>query len=366
MNKLFELIKHFCTEGTVMSIDPLGKGHINDSFVVKTKEAEKPDYLLQRINHHIFKDVELLQNNILNITNHIRKKLIDKGVSGIERKVLTIITSKDGKLYYFDGENYWRVYRYISGGKSYDTITPPLAFEAGKAFGEFQGYLADIPEKIEETIPCFHNMEFRLEQFRDAVRQDAAGRVADQHSLIEAIESRAENMCKVERMGREGILPKRINHCDTKVNNILFDDKGQTLCVVDLDTVMPGYVLSDFGDFIRTGANTGAEDDPDLENVGIDIDIYAAYTRGYLETARAFLLPVEIENLPFGANLLTYMQSVRFFTDYLNGDTYYKIHFSEHNLQRTKAQLKLLQDLEDKHDQLKSFFTLEKLYKYEN
>ena len=353
MNKLFDLIQYFQTEGTVTSINPLGAGHINDSFLVITQEAGTPDYLLQRINHHIFKDVELLQNNILHVTNHIRKKLSEKGETGIERKTLTIVPAKNGKLYHFDGENYWRVYLFIAGGNSYDTITPALAYEAGKAFGEFQAYLADIPEKIEETIPRFHNMEFRLEQFREAVSRDAAGRVAAHHDLIDAIESRADEMCKAERMGREGVLPKRINHCDTKVNNVLFDEEGQTLCVVDLDTVMPGYVLSDFGDFIRTGANTGAEDDPNLENVSVDVDIYAAYARGYLETARAFLLPVEIENLPFGARLLTYMQTVRFFTDYLNGDTYYKIHFPEHNLQRTKAQLKLLQDLEDKHDQLK-------------
>jgi len=356
MNKLFDLLKFFQTEGTVISIDPLGAGHINDSCIVKTQDAGTPDYLLQRINHHIFKDVELLQDNILHVTNHIRKKLHEKGKTEIERKVLTIIPTKDGKLYHFDGENYWRVYFFIAGGKSYDAITPALAYEAGKAFGEFQSYLADIPEKIEETIPNFHNMEFRLEQFREAVSRDIAGRVAAHRNLIEAIESRSGEMCKVEQMGREGILPKRINHCDTKVNNVLFDEKGQTLCVVDLDTVMPGYVLSDFGDFIRTGANKGSEDDPNLENVGIDVDIYTAYAKGYLETAGTFLLPVEIENLPFGANLLTYMQTVRFFTDYLNGDTYYKIHFPEHNLQRTKAQLKLLQDLEDKQDQLKSIF----------
>ncbi|GHT56585.1 hypothetical protein FACS189451_04300 [Bacteroidia bacterium] len=347
-----DLIQHFRTEGTVVSIAPLGAGHINDSFLVKTGEADKPNYLLQRINHHIFKDVELLQNNILHVTNHIRKKLIEKGETGIDRKTLTIIPAKDGKLFYFDGENYWRVYLFIQGGKSYDSITPELAYAAGKAFGEFQSYLADIPEKIYETIPNFHNMEFRMEQFRVAVTNDMAGRVAANGEIIAAIESRADEMCRVERMGREGKLPKRINHCDTKVNNILFDEEGKVLCVVDLDTVMPGYVVSDFGDFIRTGANTGAEDDANLDNVSVDLAIYASYAKGYLETARSFLLPVEIELLPFGARLLTYMQAVRFFTDYLNGDTYYKIHFPEHNLQRTLAQLQLLTDLEEKQDQL--------------
>jgi len=330
----------------------LGAGHINDSFLVKTAEADKPNYLLQRINHQIFKNVEMLQNNILYVTNHIRKKLAGKNETEIERKVLSIIPAKDGKLFHFDGENYWRIYLFIAGGKSYDSITPELAYEAGKAFGEFQGYLADIPETIGETIPDFHNMEFRMKQFRDAVSLDAAGRVSASHDLIAEVESRADDMCKVETWGREGKLPKRINHCDTKVNNVLFDDKGQILCVVDLDTVMPGYVLSDFGDFIRTGANKGAEDDADLNKIGVNLDIFAGYARGYAETAKGFLSKIEIDHLAFGAKLLTFMQTVRFFTDYLNGDTYYKIHFPEHNLQRTHAQLQLLKDLEKNYDKM--------------
>ncbi|GHT43328.1 hypothetical protein AGMMS49965_16900 [Bacteroidia bacterium] len=346
MDKYFDLVNKFDLKGTPEGIAPLGAGHINDSFRVKTKEADAPDYLLQRINHAIFKDVELLQNNIQHVTNHIRKKLRAKGETDIERKTLTIIPTKSGKLFHFDGENYWRLYLFISGGKGYDSISPELANEAGKAFGEFQGYLADIPEKIEETIPNFHNMEFRLEEFREALKNDKAGRVAANQGIIKEIESRAEEMCKANRLNREGKLPKRINHCDTKVNNVLFGEDGKILCVVDLDTVMPGFVLSDFGDFIRTGANTGDEDDADLNKVGVNLAIFEAYTRGYLETAKSFLLPIEIENLPFGARLLTYMQTVRFFTDYLNGDTYYKIHSPEHNLQRTKAQLKLLQSLE--------------------
>ncbi len=359
MNQVLDLVNFFSVEGTPISAGPLGAGHINDSFLVKTQEADRPDYLMQRINHQIFKDVELLQNNILNVTNHIRKKLTEKGETGIDRKVLTIIPAKTGKLYHFDGENYWRVYLFISGGKSFDSIDPQLACEAGMAFGEFQNYLSDIPEKIGETIPDFHNMEFRLQQFRDAVKEDAAGRVAINRELIREIESRADEMCQPERWGREGKLPKRINHCDTKVNNVLFDANGQILCVVDLDTVMPGYVLSDFGDFIRTGANKGAEDDPDLNKIGVDLDIFSGYTRGYARTAKSFLTPIEVNNLAFGAKLLTYMQTVRFFTDYLNGDTYYKIHSKEHNLQRTYAQLQLLKDLEKNFEKMQSIVAKE-------
>ena len=189
-------------------------------------------------------------------------------------------------------------------------------------------------------------MESRLETFRQAVKDNKAGRLAKTQFLVNEIEARAEDMCKAEQMHRDGILPKRINHCDTKVNNVLFDQNGQVLCVVDLDTVMPGYVLSDFGDFMRTGANTGAEDDPDLDKININMDIFEAYTKGYLSTASKFLTPVEIDNLAFGAKLLTYMQMVRFFADYLDGDTYYKVHHPEHNWQRTLAQFKLLTDME--------------------
>lgn len=357
-----QIANQFQIEGTPEELSVLGAGHINDSFVLRTVEKDKPDYMLQRINHHIFKDVEMLQNNIFEVTNHIRRKLEEKGESDIERKVLTIIPAKDGKRYYFDGENYWRTYLFIKGGRSFDTINPNLAYEAGKAFGDFQSYLADLPKPLGETIPDFHNMEFRLEQFRQAVSDDLAGRVNDHRNLIREIEDRAEEMTLPNRLFREGKLPKRTNHCDTKVNNILFDKKGNVLCVVDLDTVMPGFVLSDFGDFMRTGANTGAEDDADLDKININLDIFAGYTRGYAEKAKSFLLPVETDNLAFGAKLLTYMQTVRFFTDYLNGDTYYKIHFPEHNLQRTRAQLKLLQDMENHFGEMQrivkeAFFT---------
>lgn len=346
MEKYLKIAGHFALSGTFESITVLDSGHINDSFVLRTRESDKQNYLLQRINHHIFKNVDLLQNNIKQVTEHIRRKLGENGESDIDRKVMTIIPAKDGKLYHFDGESYWRIYVFIECGKSFDAINPQLAYEAGKAFGDFQSYLADLPVSLGETIPDFHNMEFRLEQFRQALHDNIAGRVEANGGLIAEIEKRAEEMCSPNRLYREGKLPKRTNHCDTKVNNILFDDEGNVLCVVDLDTVMPGFVLSDFGDFIRTGANTGAEDDENLDNVSIDLDIFAAYTKGYAEKTRNFLLPVEKENLASGAKLLTYMQTVRFFTDYLNGDTYYKIQSPEHNLQRTQAQFKLLQDME--------------------
>ena len=351
MEKLKEIVFQFIDKDENVKIEPLGKGHINDSYRVGTDEKE---YVLQRINHNIFKNVHELQNNIHRVTSHIRTKLIEKGVTDVERRVITLIPTHDGALYYKDvNGDYWRLMIFIKDSKSYDDINPDLAYRAGMAFGEFQKMLEDIPgEPLFETIPNFHNMENRLESFRESVKANKAGRLDEVADLVKEIEDRAEEMCKAERMHREGKLPKRINHCDTKVNNILFDNDDQVICVVDLDTVMPGYVLSDFGDFIRTGANTGAEDDKNLDNVSVNLDIFEAYAKGYLKHAASFLTDTEIENLPYGAKLLTYMQTVRFFTDYIDGDTYYKIAYPQHNLVRTKAQFKLLQSLEENYEKM--------------
>ena len=350
--KLKEVVFQFIEQDDNVKIDPLGKGHINDSYKV---ESGNKEYVLQRINHNIFKNVHELQNNIYRVTSHIRAKLQAKGVSDVERRVLTLIPTHDGALYYKDSNgDYWRVTLFIKDSKSYEEINSDLAYRAGMAFGDFQKMLEDIPgEPLFETIPNFHNMESRLDAFRESVNANRAGRLDEVADLVKEIEERAEEMCKAERLHREGKLPKRINHCDTKVNNVLFDADDHVLCVVDLDTVMPGYVLSDFGDFIRTGANTGAEDDKNLENVSVNLDIFEAYAKGYLKHAASFLTDIEIDNLAFGAKLLTYMQTVRFFTDYIDGDTYYKIAYPEHNLVRTKSQFKLLQSLEENFDKMR-------------
>ena len=341
----------------VGEIRPLKIGHINDSYIVGSKYEDGNWYFLQKINHNIFRDVAGLQNNISLVTNHIRTKLKAAGVSDIERKVLRLIPTYTGELYHQDSfGDYWRLYKLIRGTSSYDVLTAELAYKAGKAFGNFQDMLSDIPhDQLIESIPNFHNMEFRLEQFREAVRNNIAGRLSETQKLVEEIENRAEEMCQPERLFREGLLPKRVNHCDTKVNNLLFDVNDEPVCIVDLDTVMPGYVLSDFGDFMRTGANTGAEDDPDLNDVSFNMEIFKSYTRGYLESAKSFLTATEIELLPFGAKLMTYMQLTRFLTDYLNGDTYYKINNPLHNLQRSRAQFKLLQSIELNYSDMQKF-----------
>lgn len=353
--KYLQILSRFGIKENILSIEPFGNGHINDTLKVTT-EAGTPGYVLQRINHHIFTNVEMLQNNIHTVTSHIRAKLQERGEEDIDRKVLTFLPADDGKRYCFDGESYWRVCLMIPRSRSLEEVNPSSSYEAGRAFGDFQSMLSDLPEgALGETIPNFHNMEFRLQQFYEAVQANAAGRADEVKDLIDEIEKRAEEMCVQEELYREGKLKKRTNHCDTKVNNILFDEDGKVLCVIDLDTVMPGFVLSDIGDFIRTGANTGAEDDEQLDRVGVNMEIFKAYTRGYMEKAKSFLTPLEIGLLPYGGRLLTYMQTVRFLTDYLNGDTYYKTHKPKHNLIRTRAQFKLLQSLEAHADEMNAF-----------
>jgi len=346
MENLKKIIKQFPKVGEVKEIKALTSGLINQTYLVKSVSPEEPDYVLQRINHLIFTNIEMLQHNIEVVTRHIRQKLEARHEEDIERKVLHFLPSTNGKTYFYDGEGYWRISIFIPRSQTLETVTPESSYLAGLKFGEFQAMLADVPEQLGEIIPDFHNMEFRLKQFRDAVEANAAGRLEEVKDLVAEIEKRAKDMCIQEELYREGKLKKRTNHCDTKVNNIMFDEEGKVLCVIDLDTVMPGFVLSDIGDFIRTGANTGAEDDENLDNVEVNLEIFEAYTRGYMETAKAFLTPQEIKLLPYGGRLLTYMQTVRFLTDYINGDTYYKIHSPKHNLIRTKAQFKLLLSLE--------------------
>ena len=347
MDRLSQIAARFDIDGDVVSVSSLGNGLINDTYKVVTSLREEPSYVLQRINHAIFTDVELLQNNIDEITSHIRHKLEKKGVSDVDRKVLTFVKDKiTGKSYYFDGENYWRVSVFIPGAVSPEAVTPESARRAGEAFGNFQSMLADIEKPLGETIPGFHSMVLRLQQLDDAVRLDPVKRVAEVADLVEFINERRDKMTFAERLESQGMLTKRLCHCDTKVNNMMFDSKtDEFLLVIDLDTVMPSYVFSDYGDFLRTAASTVVEDDPNLDKVGFNSEIFKAFTEGYLKGAD-FLTDVEIKNLPEGVMLFPYMQGVRFLTDYINGDTYYKIKYPEHNLVRARNQFKLLESIE--------------------
>ena len=348
--KLLDIVSLFEISGEVTAIKPLGNGLINDTFRVITS-GEGPDYVLQRINNAIFKDVELLQRNIDAVTAHLRSK---------GAMTLTFIPAKaDGKTYVCVEDKYWRVSEFIKDSFTYDAVTPEYSRICGKAFGDFESKLADIREEIGESIPDFHNIELRVRQLEEAAEADAAGRMGDPEvqAILADLRSYAFEMCKCERMHREGVLPKRICHCDTKVNNMLFDAAGNVLCVIDLDTMMPSYVFSDYGDFLRTAANFVAEDDPEVEKVGFNMEIFRAFTEGYLESAGAFLTPVEKDNLPYAACLFPYMQAVRFFADYLDGDTYYKIKYPSHNLVRTRNQVALFRSALGCVDEMKAFIS---------
>lgn len=357
MENLANIVAHFNIVGDVAEIKPLGNGLINTTYKVKTASPDTPDYVLQHINNSIFPDVEMLMDNIIAVTTHIRKKLEAAHTTDIDRKVLTFVPAKDNTYFYFDGEKYWRIMVFIPDAVTKTAVTPESSYEVGRTFGNFQAMLADIPVELGETIKDFHNMEFRLQQMREAVAEDKAGRMqnAEVRELVSELEKRADEMCKAERLHREGKLPKRVCHCDTKVDNMMFDKDGNVLCVIDLDTVMPNYVFSDFGDFLRSAANTGAEDEKDLSKVSFNMDIFKAFARGYVESAGVFLTPIEVENLPYAAKLFPYMQAVRFLTDYINGDTYYKIAYPEHNLVRTRAQFKLLQSAEAHEQEMQDY-----------
>lgn len=338
--ELKAIVTRFEVQGTIEQIAPLGNGLINDTYKVTT-EGGAPDYVLQRINNAIFQDVDLLQHNIEAVTKHIRRKLEAAGADDIDRRVLHFVPTAEGKTYLRDeADRYWRVMVFIPHAQTFDMVNPEYSYYAGRAFGHFEAMLVDIPDTLGETIPDFHNMELRIRQLRASVQANPMGRLAQVQDIVDELEAHADEMCKAEQMGRQGVLPKRICHCDTKVNNMMFDEQGRVLCVIDLDTVMPAFVFSDFGDFLRTAANTVAEDDPAIERVEFRKDIFEAFAKGYLESA-TFLTPVERNHLPFAVALFPYMQCVRFLTDYINGDTYYKIKYPEHNLVRTRNQLQL-------------------------
>lgn len=353
-----EILSSFNIEGTPISIEPFGNGLINETFLIKTAESSAPDYVLQRINHAVFQDIDLLQHNIETVTNHIRKKLKAQGETDIDRKVLRFIQTKGGKTYYRDSKNrYWRISVFINNAKSFESVTPEHAYQAGKAFGNFENMLIDLEEQLEETIPDFHNMELRAMQLKDAIDRNAAGRLNEVEELTEKLNKDMYEMCKAEQLYRAGELRKRVCHCDTKVNNMMFDDKGHLLCVIDLDTVMPSFVFSDYGDFLRSAANATSEDDAELDHVKLRKDIIASYTKGYIEGTTDFLTETERNMLPFAMTLFPFMQCVRFLTDYLDGDVYYKINYPQHNLDRAKNQYRLYELMVAEKENLQHFIS---------
>lgn len=356
MGDFYNIVSQFKIEGKIKDILPIGNGLINETLRVSTIAADTPDYILQRINNNVFPDVNLLQHNIEAVTGHIRNKLKELGEEDVNRKCLHFIESVGGKTYYQDANgNYWRMSVFIPDSFTKEEVSPESVFCCGETFGNFEKILLDLDEPLGEVIPNFHNMEFRLHQLHDAVVADKMGRVASVRDILSEIEPNADEMCLAEKLYRDKVLPKRICHCDTKVNNMLFDSDGKVLCVIDLDTVMPSFIFSDYGDFLRTGANYVAEDSDDYQAVGLKENIFCAFTEGYLSSASSFLTDIEISHLPYAVALFPFMQCVRFLADYINGDVYFKTKYAEHNYVRSRNQLHLYRDVR-RHDQMMNEF----------
>lgn len=353
---LKKIYEYFAADGTWLSGEPFGNGHIHDTFRIETAEPEKDNYILQRLNNRVFKNIPELQENIERVTSHLNHKLKQIPGSDAKRECLTLIPSRDGKSWILDSEgNYWRMYIFISRHRSYNIVdTPDKAYEGGKAIGRFQAMLSDLPGKpLHETIPYFHDIEKRLQAFLDTLEKDPVNRASGVKNEIDFVLKRANEMKIILKLGREGKIPLRITHNDTKFNNILLDENDKALCVIDLDTVMPGYVHYDFGDAIRTAANIATEDEKELSKVKMDIGLFEAYARGYLSETRDTLNDTEKEYLAFAPRLITFIIALRFLTDYIDGDHYFKIHHDNHNLQRAKAQFRLVESMEEQYGMMR-------------
>lgn len=350
------LIQRFAAEGAIMDVREYGSGHINRTELVDMEqEGRRKKYILQQINTEVFKDVAGLMENIMGITSFL-KKAIEKRGGDPDRETLQVIPTREGDSYYCapDGRCY-RMYLFIEEAVCYDEVKRPEDFyESAKAFGNFQALLADYPaQRLHETIPDFHNTGKRFEAFCRAVKEDICGRASLTGPEIAFVMEREREMTVLMDLLTRGELPLRVTHNDTKLNNVMIDSHtGKGLCVIDLDTVMPGLSLYDFGDSIRFGANTAAEDETDLEKVSLDMKHYEVFVKGYLEGCGGSLTEKEIAMLPMGAKLMTLECGMRFLTDYLSGDTYFRIHREHHNLDRCRTQFALAADMERKWEHM--------------
>jgi Phosphotransferase enzyme family len=344
-------VRAFAIDGEFAGAAPYGSGHINDSYcAIFERGGASTRYLLQRINHQIFKNPVALMENIERVTAHLATKVADD--PDHDRRAMTLIPTRAGGVLYVDADgNYWRAYRFIGNATTYNSVqSPEQAFQAARAFGEFQRMLADLPApRLHDTIPDFHNTPKRLAALEQAIAADVAGRAARARQEIEFAMARTSIAARLVEAG----LPERVTHNDTKINNVLLDDAtGEGTCVIDLDTVMPGLAAYDFGDMVRTATSPAPEDEQDLSRVNMEFPLFDALARGYLSTAGGFLTPAEKESLAFAGRLITFEIGIRFLTDYLSGDTYFKVHRDGHNLDRCRAQFKLLQSIEFQEDRM--------------
>ncbi|SHO52067.1 phosphotransferase enzyme family protein [Anaerocolumna xylanovorans] len=354
-SKIEDAIQNIDFKGNFADCNMYGNGHINDTFVVRYTQEDGSilRYILQRINHEVFKDPVGLMENVAGVTEFLRNKILENN-GNADGETINLIKTKDGKNFYQDSiESYWRGYRFIEDAACYDKVEKPDDFyQSALAFGHFQNQLSDYPaETLHETIKDFHNTPDRFMRFKKALEEDILGRAKNIQEEIRFVLDREQDTHILMDLYKKGEMPLRVTHNDTKLNNIMIDNKtGKAICVIDLDTVMSGFAVNDFGDSIRFGASTGAEDEKDLSKVNFDLGLYELYTKGFLEGCNGSLTDVELDMLPVGAKIMTLECGIRFLTDYLQGDTYFKIHREGHNLDRCRTQFKLVSDMEKQWD----------------
>jgi thiamine kinase-like enzyme len=356
-DKLHAIARHFKIEGELLEVTTIKTGHINSTYCLTYKNGDdkKRSFIIQAINRYVFKHPEQIMENITAITAHMRKKIIEAG-GDPERETLNFLRSCEDKEFYIDeADNFWRAYVFIDNSRTYNEVNDTgLLYSAGYAFGNFQRMLSDFPiDALHETIPDFHNTKKRMDAFAEAVKRDEKNRAKDVQPEIEFFQKRFEMASRLIDMLNDGRLPLRVTHNDTKYNNILIDnDTGKALCVIDLDTVMPGLSVYDFGDAIRFAASSAAEDETDLSKVFMNLEHYEAFTKGFMEATKGFFTQAELDNMAWGARIITMELASRFLMDHLNGDLYFRIHRENHNLDRARNQIKIVTDMESKFDEM--------------
>lgn len=352
-DKLKFIFGQFEHNGEFKSHQELASGHINDTYLIKTKK--KPYFVLQRINHGVFKDVPGLIENKVAVSAHIQEKLKDLPLKKQKRRVLSFAKTKTGKSYYRGEEgNYWNLMYFIGKSVTHEIVdNDEVAYQGGKLLGQFLTLTSDFDaSKLTEVIPKFHDMSFRFSQFEDALKIASKERLEKAKDYIKQVEDLKEEMHILQKLKESGEIKIRVTHNDTKISNALFNRKNKGLCLIDTDTVMPGIVHYDFGDAIRTICNTAAEDETNLDLVSFNVDYYKAYTKGFLKKMKSSLTPTELKYLPLAAKTMIFIMALRFLTDYLNNDIYYKTKYPEHNLDRAKNQFKLIESFTEKMNQL--------------
>jgi aminoglycoside phosphotransferase (APT) family kinase protein len=358
--ELQHVSRQFQIYGKILHAETFKIGHINETYSASYDQGgTRVRYIHQKINKNVFKEPPAVMRNLVRVTKHIRHKLEAGQVEDLTRRSLTVIPTRDGQAYFHNGDGeYWRTFVFVEGVQTFESVqTPKQAFEAGRAFGEFQNYLVDLPgERLLETIPDFHNTRKRFKAFLEAVEKDHINRAKLAQPEIQFAKKREAMVDVILSAMQKGKIPERITHNDTKFNNVMLDEKtGKAMCVVDLDTVMPGCALYDFGDMVRTTTSPTLEDEPDLSKVRMQVPMFKALAKGYLSSAGGFLTPAEKALIAFSGKLITFEIGLRFLTDFLSGDTYFRIHRPAHNLDRCRTQFKLVESIEKQEEAMQKF-----------